>query len=148
MPDKIVNKEPKPGTPAKKSVRMSEVAQARGDLPEYIKAEELVAFRPFTIFGATPSKGRFGDRVRFDVAYKDGGTTVKRVLTLSANDERNDLMYNVRRNGAIVGCRIVQLHLGGGQTYWKIVDNDAALPEDVHLVDAGTQMSIDEIPFE
>lgn len=144
MADKLTNKEPKPKSPKQTPRRMSDVATARADLPDFIKAEELQAQYPFTIFGASPSKGRFGDRIRFDVAYKQGDEVIKKVLTLSANDERNDLMYEVRRHGAIVGCRLVEIQLGGGQTYWKIIDADAALPETVIMDES---VRDEEIPF-
>jgi hypothetical protein len=143
---KILNEQPKQSTPKPKAKRLSEVVAAKTDLPEYVKSEELTHIRPFTIFGARlDPKGRFGPRYKFDVAWRHEGGTVKKVLTLSANEERENLAYQVQKHGAIINCRLIQINLGGGQTYWKIIDNDDPIPDDVPITTQ--QMSLEEIPF-
>lgn len=151
MPDVMTNKPPKGGkTPTHKPRKMSEIKNeevAKTDLPEYIKSEELQAHFPFTIFGAAPDKGRFGDRVRFDVAFKIEGVVNKRVWTPSVTKDRTALMLEVRQGGAITGCRLVELDLSGGYTYWKVIGADEPLPENVIIGDARSVRD-EEIPFD
>jgi hypothetical protein len=123
--------------------------QGKTDKPEYIKPRDLEPIYPFTIFHAAKGKGRFGDRINFSVAYKlPEGTVEKKVLTLSVNDEKQQLMYHVNRNKAITNCRIVEIDLGQGYTYWKIIDADSPIPEGAILDGAhAPTLTDDDIPF-
>lgn len=148
LADTMTNQQPKPKT-ERKPARMKDVAVPRTDMPEYVKAEDLqlVSPTPFTIFNVSgPHPGRFGQRYKFGVAWKENGQVVKKVLTLTENDERRELAFQVRKHGAITNCRIVEIQLGGGQTYWKILDNDEPLPDQVRSDDA-PPIADDDIPF-
>lgn len=144
---KLTNEPPKDGSTATRTpVRMKQVTTPRTDRPEYIKAEELQYIFPFTIFSVSgPHASRFGgDRFKFGVAWKEqDGSVTKRVLTLTANEDRTELAFNVRKHGAIINCRITELQLGGDYTYWKIHDADE-VPEGV--IDTSSQRQQD-IPF-
>lgn len=129
-----------------KGVKMSSLPKHdRSDLPEYVKSEELQNIRPFTIYNGTRNRGRFGDRINFNVAWKDGDTVIKRVWTLAENDERLDILTEAKRSGGVTNCRVIRLHLGGGQTYWKIIDNDEAMPDEAY--NTASDIADDEIPL-
>lgn len=135
------------GQTPRKAKKMSDLKlPGRTDAVEYVKAEDLERIFPFTIFSASPSKGRYGDRIRFGVAWKEDGQVVKKVLTVSANDERNALMHDVRRHGAVTNCRLYILDTGNGTTYNKIVDADEPPPdESVSATEVANRD--DDIPF-
>lgn len=133
-------------TAPKKAVRLGELNMPqRTDAVDYIKAEDLQLIDRFTIFSAFPGKNSRGEYVRFGVAWKEGDTVIKRVFTASANDERNALLREVRRHGAITNCRLYIVNIGGGMTYNKIQDADAIPPEGVS--ESSPSAGDDDIPF-
>lgn len=116
------------------------------DLPDFIKPEELAPFFPFTIHSSREFKLHGADKIQFGVAYKDSeGETQKRVVTLSKNDERTQLMVLQRRNRFIRDCRIIKLHLGS-TTYWKIQDVDLPLPLEASPDNPVVDLETSDIP--
>ncbi len=133
----------------RKGAKAGAVIKQKADLPEFIKPEDLKHVYPFTIFSANEHKGRFGPRIVFGVAFKEGNSVTRRVLALSDNTERREMMYAVRTNEFITDCRLIKIHLGGDQTYWKIVDVDTPLTE-FNLGDETTpqqDLKDEDIPF-
>lgn len=124
------------------------------DRPEYIKSAELTTKHPFTIYGAREKTGDYGDRIFFQVAWKDAnGETVKRLWTPTANDERRELMKEVKKS-AIINCRLLEVPTNGRYDYFKIIDADSdvesVIAEATELLrkDESDNPDVDEdIPF-
>lgn len=126
----------------KQPQRLSEVA-APSELPQFIKGEELTQYRPFTIYGCARMAGRYGEKFHFDIAFKIDGEVNKRVLTLSVNRDREAISKAFHFGGPIVNCRLIKLNTSPTTTYWKIIDNDDPIPDEVSTA----SLTADDIPF-
>lgn len=133
----------------KKGTKLSELGLLqRTDSPEYIKSEELAKYFPFTIYSGKETRGRFGERINFKVAFKIDGELQKRDWTPTANEDRRLLLHAVRSKGAITNCRLIEIPLTGGDfNYWKVVDADENLEQYFVGASEGTTFQDVDIPF-
>lgn len=135
----------------KKGSKFGEVYKQpeRTEGPEYIQPADVKNLDRFTIYGGEEHNGRFGNKINFQIAWKENGSVVKKVVTLTANKERKDILYLVRREQGLTDMRLYEIQLGGDATYWKLWDADAAAPENA-IMGSGPvapQMTDDDIPF-
>lgn len=120
------------------------------DSPEFIKSEQLMLQYPFTIYGGREQRGRFGERIHFNVAWLNGdGEKIKRVWTPTANDDRRDLLLTVRQHGALINCRLIAIPTGGEFDYWKVVDADIDVDKYIaeNSAERRGEPTDDDIPF-
>jgi len=125
-------------------------AATRTDAPEFIKSEELMLQHPFTIYGGREQRGRFGERINFNVAFKNADNeVVKRVWTPTANDDRRDLLMLVRQHGAVINCRLIAIPTGGEYDYWKVIDADTDVDKYIaeNSAERRNEPTDDDIPF-
>jgi hypothetical protein len=148
----ISNAETKKNTSSRKLSDVRTLAATKTDAPEFIKSGELETKFPFTIYGASEKSGQYGDRIYFQVAWKDtNGEVIKRVWTPTANDERRAIMREVKKS-AITNCRVVAVPTNGQYDYYKIIDADAdvdaVIAEALELLKKDNDEAIDnDIPF-
>lgn len=136
----------------------SVISQERTDAIEYVDGKTLEKIRPFTIYGVTDKKFRNGDQSRdvlaFNVAWKEkGGERITRVFTMDETPERRMIASEVRRAGALTGCRLIKAP-SGQRWYWKIVGDDEEVESFVPATATEPSektttavLNIDDIPF-
>lgn len=123
----ISNQEPKTKTTARSMSDVKLKPHTETDRPEYIKSGELSVIYPFTIYKAEARRSDLGERIFFWVAFKNSDDeTIKRIWTPTSNEERAELMREVKK-GPIINCRLIEVPTNGRYDYFKVIgiDDDA-----------------------